>query len=238
MTGDVRAIGFKNQVAKIQKGIMHIDECEGDFTPLGGAIAFDSLYYAKRFIKMGANPNKQDKDGLVPLCFCQTHEQVDLLVTAGANVNYQNNKTGQTPLYCATYYGYPEAIEALLNYGADMHCQCLPRKADCRASIVHAAPFVALRAYGPKIVDILRLYKKHGYNLDGVNGDGSLLHACVLRGDVVTMGWLLKQKIDKKITNMHGRSALEQVEYLFQTNEWAMIGYGCDNLKEMRRLLK
>jgi ankyrin repeat protein len=217
---------------------MDIDDVEEDYTPLCRAIAFDRMGYARTFLKMGANPNQPDDEGLTALSFCETYRQVKFLVKSGADVNYQDKRTRVTPLYYTTYHGNLEAIRALLDYGADMYCQCIPRGKECKDSIVYTAPFVALCEYEPWHRKILQLYKEYGYNMDGVDGDGSLLHACILKGNIFAIEWLARQKVNVKIKNMHGRTALEEIEYLFQTNEWAILGYSYDSLREMQKLLR
>jgi len=80
-----------------------------------------------RLLKVKANPNAKDKDGMTPLHFIAKQHYPHLIVKGldllrGAGVNADNmDNYGRTPLFyfCTGYHGNKEALLDLVNYGID-----------------------------------------------------------------------------------------------------------------------
>ncbi|MCA8989656.1 MAG: ankyrin repeat domain-containing protein [Planctomycetaceae bacterium] len=87
---------------------------------LGKRVPKSRLVDTIRFLlKHGADPNKPDNSGGVPLHSCATDpELLRILIAAGANVNAPD-KRGWRPLHVAAYNGCVETVKILLSSGAE-----------------------------------------------------------------------------------------------------------------------
>ena len=77
---------------------------------------------AATLIYYGANVNECDANGMTPLFAAIQHNNfnlVQLLLIAGADVNFAEKKSGQTPLFYAAKYGSSKIYNLLLNNDAD-----------------------------------------------------------------------------------------------------------------------
>lgn len=75
----------------------------------------------KELLERGASPDLQDENGLTPLHYATTNEQLDmvqLLLGHDANPDMQDND-GYTPLHWAAYSGFLDIVKELVRYGAD-----------------------------------------------------------------------------------------------------------------------
>lgn len=100
-------------------------------------------------LRLGANPNMQDRSGHTPL-YCVANECasnagaeiVQMLVVAGADVNQQGGVTQATALHMAARRGHLEIAEALLDHGASLDVKdrkgetALQRAVNCRKHAV------------------------------------------------------------------------------------------------------
>lgn len=86
----------------------------------------------------GADPNVQNVYGNTPLMQNYNYPKfVDIMISAGANVNHQA-RDGRTALHYVAPLGYPKVIEQLINHGADVNIkdECGDTPADrCRACL-------------------------------------------------------------------------------------------------------
>lgn len=91
-------------------------------TPLYLAVEYQQLDAVKTLIRLGANVNAKDNYGMSPLmCAATTDEAVELLtllIGAGAKINDQD-KEGKSALDWAAFYGNVDAINLLLDNGAN-----------------------------------------------------------------------------------------------------------------------
>ncbi|KAH9498964.1 hypothetical protein Btru_004081 [Bulinus truncatus] len=91
-------------------------------TPLCAAVFENQTEVAKFLIEQGASVHTMDNNGFTPLHKASIKgnvEMIDYLMSAGANLNVRSEKSLQTPLMTAVYFGKLEAIKRLIHYGAD-----------------------------------------------------------------------------------------------------------------------
>ncbi|KAH0498228.1 hypothetical protein TgHK011_005494 [Trichoderma gracile] len=101
--------------------------------------------------------NQRDGDGYAPLHkFDVPEHHVKLLVNAGADINLQDTKRGDTPLTIAAYRGMLERVQYLLKRGADIHLG-----SRCDGAAVHQA---ARYSYP----DVLEYLVENGANVNQV----------------------------------------------------------------------
>jgi len=96
------------------------------FTPLLGALGGHADLSTKKevvgiLLQHQADPNLANFDGHVPLMAAASMplEMCKLLVEAGADVNAQDHRSGETALQLAAYYNRIENVRYLLEKGAD-----------------------------------------------------------------------------------------------------------------------
>lgn len=110
---------------------------KGDLAKVKGLIAFDS-----------ALVHANDTDGSTPL-HCATWkghvDTVAFLLTAGANVNAQNNNEhwGTTPLHAAAHANQAAIAKLLLEYGADVNAKDMNGQTPMHHTTFHKAKAVA-----------------------------------------------------------------------------------------------
>jgi ankyrin repeat protein len=71
----------------------------------------------------GAEVRAQDYDMRTPLHYASTRGVVEALLAAGADVNARHVPWARTPLLDAAMHGFREAVEALLDHGADLQAK-------------------------------------------------------------------------------------------------------------------
>lgn len=90
-------------------------------TPLAKAIGDQDLAKVERLLDQGADPNKRSL--LFPLESAAAHENVEilkLLLARGAILQRAvDQRSGWSPLFAAAQDGPPEAVQVLLDSGAD-----------------------------------------------------------------------------------------------------------------------
>lgn len=86
------------------------------------AVVTDNLDALKQHIAAGSNLNEKDPFGgsspLISASLFGKTEAAKLLISAGADINFQN-KDGSTALHTAAFFCRPEIVKMLLNKSAD-----------------------------------------------------------------------------------------------------------------------
>jgi len=125
-------IQFKNLLNEITrvKKIDNIREENLHFTILHRAVWSARTEFVKFLIEKGANVNVKDMEGRVPLRWAIFQRSTiyreamlkiaEMLIRAGANINYKTPSNGKTALMFAAYLGDVEAVDLLGNYCADV----------------------------------------------------------------------------------------------------------------------
>lgn len=72
------------------------------------------------YYKEETNVNAQDKLGNIPLHYAKTAEVVQFYIENGVDINTTNH-TGATAIHTLIKFGTPEAIQTLINAGADIN---------------------------------------------------------------------------------------------------------------------
>ena len=85
------------------------------------AVATGNLAAVKQYLNAGKNLNEKDPMGgsspLITACLYEKKEIAQLLIKAGADINFQNND-GSTPLHVAAFFCKPEMVKLLLSQKA------------------------------------------------------------------------------------------------------------------------
>lgn len=85
------------------------------------AVITNNIEAVKQHIAAGTDINQKDAMGgsspLITACLYEKKEIAELLITSGANKNFQNND-GSTPLHIAAFFCKPEMVKLLLKNGA------------------------------------------------------------------------------------------------------------------------
>jgi Ankyrin repeats (many copies) len=140
----VRFLQEEKEVAEPGKEIIRAAK-KGDLAKVKGLIELD-----------GALVHAADTDGSTPL-HCATWkghvETVAFLLTAGANVNAQNNNEhwGTTPLHAAAHANQAAIAKLLLEHGADVKAKDMNGQTPMHHTTFHKAKAVAklLEAHNP-----------------------------------------------------------------------------------------
>lgn len=123
MTRLLLAHGAKPNLRRAGKGAtalfvtMGFMRMQGNFHPCVACI--------RMLLKAGANPNIRDKAGNTPLLYVlqpkmeTSFAAIQAIVEGGANVNWPNSKTGETPLMAAAAKGSEAIVSILLKHGAE-----------------------------------------------------------------------------------------------------------------------
>lgn len=86
------------------------------------AVVTNNLDALKQHIAAGTNINEKDPFGgsspLISACVFGKPEAAQLLLDAGADINFQNND-GSTGLHTAAFFCYTDIVKMLLDKGAD-----------------------------------------------------------------------------------------------------------------------
>jgi len=94
-------------------------------SPLYSAVMLDNLELVKLLLQKNANPEPSEMVSplMANVIFGEKVEIAKLLVENGANVNFQMNKVGQTPLMLAVVHNKSELVGLLIEKGADVNTQ-------------------------------------------------------------------------------------------------------------------
>ncbi|EGR47826.1 uncharacterized protein TRIREDRAFT_63687, partial [Trichoderma reesei QM6a] len=134
---------------------------------------------AKLLVEKGANVNERDSEGYAPLHkFDVSEYHVKRLVNAGADINLQDTKRGDTPLTIAAYRGMLERVQYLLKRGADIHLG-----SRCDGAAIH-------QACRYSCFDVLKYLVENGANVNqvgGLNGNALNAAACAATPDIVKL---------------------------------------------------
>lgn len=93
---------------------------------LHSAVLSDNIDAVKQHIMAGSNINEKDPFGgsspLISAALFDKKAMVEILLEAGAELNFQNND-GSTALHTAAFFCRPEIVQLLLDNGADKTIQ-------------------------------------------------------------------------------------------------------------------
>lgn len=87
------------------------------------AVKMNNLCMLKQALQNHADPNEHDADGFVPLCYAVIDNNVtsiNVLIRAGARVDFVDNQACMTPLMFAVINGKINATKALIAGGAKL----------------------------------------------------------------------------------------------------------------------
>ncbi|SEL54025.1 ankyrin repeat domain-containing protein [Parapedobacter koreensis] len=105
------------------------------------AVITENVAALQQHIAAGTNLNEKDPFGgsspLITAAIFGKPAMAELLITAGADLNFQNNE-GSTPLISAAFFGRAEIVRMLLDSGAD---KTIKNKYGATAYDSVAAPF-------------------------------------------------------------------------------------------------
>ena len=176
---------------------------EDSLTALMLACLKGNIEAINALMNAGANPNIVHANGLICIHFAvlgdRSKETLQALINHGIDVNAtskaSNNATSnETALLLACQKGFVEAINVLLNAGAD------PNLADTEgeSSIHHAI-------YGECSKETLQAIIDHGADVNAVNKDSrtAIMIACA-KGNTEIMNALLNAGANPNIVDVHG----------------------------------
>ncbi len=95
-------------------------------TPLTLAVDFDNPDGARALAMRGANVNVADANGQTPMLLAikkGNRDLIDLFLTAGADANAVDSRTGKTVLHEAALRGYSDVVQTLLAHGAQKNAK-------------------------------------------------------------------------------------------------------------------
>ncbi len=171
----------------------------GEEYPLHCAAGYGDVAKIKRLVESGADVNRKDKDGVVPLIWAarQGHANaITVLIKAGANVNQRKNDSG-FPLYSAAFAGHVSAITALIEAGADVN-----QAVKDGATPLHTA---AWHGYAKAIVALAEA----GADVNRAGKDGlTPLHSATEAGHAKAIAVLAEAGADVNQTNEYGYTPL------------------------------
>ena len=174
------------------------------------------------FLSKGADANKADNDGNTPLMVAASGREtasLEQLLPIVKNINAKNAK-GESALTAAVKSGTPNAVELLLNKGAD--AKVLDKDGNNLG-------FYLIQSYKPQMGGIARaaeganapkqdpltakakLLQDKGLNLANPQKDGSTLyHFAVAKNDLVLLKKIADLNIDINAKNKDGLTALHK----------------------------
>ncbi len=127
-------------------------------------------------------------------------EDVQYLISKGADANSESRKTGRTALMRAAENGHARVVEFLIQKGASIN---MKSKYSGKTALMRAAQFGQVK--------VVRLLLDHGADVNlrsSVSGKTALMRACVQRHhDVAEL--LLKRGAQVNTTDKHGKTALD-----------------------------
>ena len=169
-------------------------------------------------LTLGADPNIADIQGNTLLHIaCDSNINKDTLQTIidhGADVNAANG-CGETALWIACYQGYADAINVLLNAGANLNI--LSTKGN---TCLHGA------AHGECCKEVFQVLIGHGADVNAANesGETALWIACY-ESDVDAINVLLNAGADPNIVSTEGNACLHRAVHYKETLQ-ALIDHG------------
>lgn len=230
---------LRSYVSEVKSGRLNPNHMPEDFSLLCQAVILDDSESARTLLECGADINMVDISGYSPLMHAQTREWIEFLVNKGASIELHNPITGYTPLHEAAYFGKPDAIRALIEFGADMYSQCDVLHGQPQRSIAFSPPFTALKLAPPVLWSVFNAFQEKGYDFNGKDGDYTMLHACVFNANFPAAKWVIDNGYDAKFKDGNGMTALDYLDYLLtERKEWMFIGYDHSTQEIMRMLLE
>ncbi|WDF57798.1 ankyrin repeat domain-containing protein [Flavobacterium sp. KACC 22758] len=166
----------------------------------------------KYFLSKGTDANKADKEGNTPLMAAASAREtavLEILLPVAKNINAQNLK-GESALTNAVRYGTPEAVNILLNKGADVNV----KDKDGNNLGVYL-----VQSYRPAGKDNAadpfntkaKLLQDKGLNLAAAQKDGNTLyHLAITKNDVSLLKKITDLKVDVNAKNKDGLTALHR----------------------------
>jgi len=165
--------GNYNEVDKLLESGINVEVIDDEGrTPLIHAVANVRTDIVKLLLTLNANPNSKDIYGWTSLHFAARYgyyEVAELLLSAGAHPDVQENQYCNSPLSYASYWGFADIVKLLVNHRADL---ALTDKRGNTALM--SASFAGQK----HIVDLLL---KAGANPNATDNDGytALMKACL-----------------------------------------------------------
>ena len=168
--------------------------------PLLHAINRNHTQAAAMLIRAGADPNIVDVNGRTPLMSAVSNKNkviINMLLNAGAAINFQSKDYGATALESALSWPDLEIIKTLLKAAANPNLQDKWGRAVLDRSLNYYG--------GPSVAKLLIKYGANP-NLQNNGGETPLMHAAAL-GYVDVVEFFLAHGADPTIRNKKGQSA-------------------------------
>jgi len=197
-------------------------------TPLSLACTNGNPAMVAALLDAGANTNTAAPSGETPLMRCArtgSAEAVKALLSHGAEANAKDNELGQTALMWAVAQKHPEAAQALIEGGADVHAHSsggfspllfAARVGDTKSAELLLAAGANVNEVGPQGMTPVVLASASGQEDVGILllGKGADANAKDEYGATA-----LHYAVTKGITSLNGVRYANYVSYLFRPSE-------------------
>ena len=149
-------------------------------------------------IESGADLNNQDLNGTTALMFASklgSEDIVDILITAGANVNIQRGKLGVTALMLAASSGHRQVVQKLLAAGANVQAVNI----DGSTALMAAA----LAGDSEIVADLIAA----GAEVNAIDqADDTALNIAILQNNLLVVRQLIQAGADVERVGQDGRT--------------------------------
>ncbi len=197
-----QAVGRLPEIARmlLENGANPNARSNRNATPLHRAVCFDKTDVTQLLLAAGADINACDDEGRTPLvcCFGSENPNFDLLLEAGADVNFgKEGKNSGRPIEAALQTGHIELVIKLLDAGA---------KLAKRTPNDPIPLFLAARLGDRRLMERLVEMGEDIHERD--SNRCSLLTTAAEAGDLETMKWLIGKGLNVNQGTPWGRNAL------------------------------
>lgn len=193
-----------------------IRKADGETAPNGRTLILRSCWSpkcTKMLLEAGADPNKSDKEGRLPLPMilnplenyylmeqkADVYKVMTMLVKAGADVNNKGDWCFDFPLSSICQHGEAEHVKLLLDAGA-------------KVNTVYYHSFPLGNAVSKGKTDIVKLLLAAGADVNLADKDGdTALHSAAYTGNAECAKLLIEAKADVNKKNKKGLSPLDIV---------------------------